>query len=76
MSLKKVISRKNLLFVGILKATYEQSRIRIRKSVVWIHGSGSVQKCHGSTTLENACQTLHEDCKQLPIELQLEFFPV
>jgi hypothetical protein len=33
---------KNLIFVGILKATDEKSRIRIRKSVVRIHGSRSV----------------------------------
>jgi hypothetical protein len=42
---------KNLFFVGILSATDEESRIRIRMSVVRILGSGSVPKCHGSTTL-------------------------
>ncbi len=44
MYLQKVISQKNLeknleknlFFVGILTATDEKSRIRIRKSVVWI----------------------------------------
>ncbi len=42
-----------LFFVGILSATDEKSRIRIRKSVVRIRGPGfgSVPKCHGSTTL-------------------------
>jgi hypothetical protein len=45
---------KKLVFVDILKATDEKSRIRIRNSVVRIRGSGSVLKCHGSTTLELA----------------------
>jgi hypothetical protein len=34
-----------------MKATDKKSRIRIRKSVVRIRGSGSVLKCHGFTTL-------------------------
>jgi hypothetical protein len=40
--------KNNLFFVGILKATGtdKQSRIRIPKSVVRIHSSGSVPKCH------------------------------
>jgi hypothetical protein len=45
----------NLIFVDILKATDEKSRIRIlnriRNSVVRPCGSGSVLSCHGSTTL-------------------------
>ncbi len=40
-----------LIFVGVLKATYEKSRIRIRKLVVRIRRSGAVAKCHRSTTL-------------------------
>jgi hypothetical protein len=44
-------SGKNLFFVGILSANDEKSRIRIRKSVVRITGSGSVHQCHGSTTM-------------------------
>jgi hypothetical protein len=42
---------KNLLFVDILSATDERSKIRIHKSVVRIRGYGSVPKCHGSTKL-------------------------
>ncbi len=62
--LQKVISKKTLkklvFCVGILSATEEKSRIRIRnsmvrirRSVVRIHGSGSgcVPKCYVSTTL-------------------------
>ncbi len=50
-------SKKNrkFLFVGILKATDEKSRIWIRKSFVRIRGSGSVQKFHGSTFHNTAC---------------------
>jgi hypothetical protein len=50
-------SNKQKIFVDVLKVTYENSRIRIRilirihKSEVWIPGSGSIQKFHGSTTL-------------------------
>jgi hypothetical protein len=42
-----------MFFVGILSASDEKrrNRIRIRKSVEKIRGSGSVPKCHGSTTL-------------------------
>jgi hypothetical protein len=47
----KKLLKKNLFFVGILAATDEKIRIRIRMSVVRIHGFGSVPKCHGSTTL-------------------------
>jgi hypothetical protein len=43
--------KKNIFFVSILSATAEKSRIRIRKSGVLIRGSGSVPKCHGSTTM-------------------------
>jgi hypothetical protein len=48
MYLQKVPNKqkKLLLFIGILKLTDEKNRIRIRKSVVRIHGSGSVQKWH------------------------------
>jgi hypothetical protein len=42
---------ENFFFVGIFSANDEKSRIRIRKSVVRIRGSGSVLKCQGSTTL-------------------------
>ncbi len=46
---------KNLLFVGILSATCEKSRIwiRIHKSVIWISGSRAVPKFQGSTTMHN-----------------------
>jgi hypothetical protein len=45
--------KKNLFFAGILSATDEKTRIRIRKSVVRIRGSGRIRpKCHRSTTLE------------------------
>ncbi len=44
---------KTYFFVCNLKATDEKSRIRLRYSVVQIHGSGSVPKCHGSTKLFN-----------------------
>jgi hypothetical protein len=43
--------KKTYFFVDTLSATDEESRIRIPMSVVRIHGSGSVPKCHGSTTL-------------------------
>jgi hypothetical protein len=40
-------------FVGILKVSDENRRIRIRihLSEAWIPGSGSTPKCHGSATL-------------------------
>jgi hypothetical protein len=44
-------SNKQKTFFGIMKATDENSRIRIRKSVVRIRGFGSVPKSHGSTKL-------------------------
>jgi hypothetical protein len=44
---------KNIIFVVILKASDEKSRIRIRNLLLGIRGSGSVIKCHGSTTLIN-----------------------
>ncbi len=50
MYLQKVIE-KNFSFAGILSPTNEKRRIWIRKSVVRIRGSGTVPKCHGSTTL-------------------------
>ncbi len=42
-----------MVFVGVLKVKYENSRIRnrINWSEARIRGSGSVPKCHGSTTL-------------------------
>jgi hypothetical protein len=43
--------RKNIFFVDILKATKAKSRIRIRKTAVWIPGSESVLKHHESGTL-------------------------
>jgi hypothetical protein len=50
--------RKNLFFVGILKATKEKSRIRIRNPVVRVGGSGSVPR-HGSGTLVKAKKIFH-----------------
>jgi hypothetical protein len=46
---QKNFEEKKQFFVAILKATDKKSRIRIRKSVVRISGSGSgsVPKCHG-----------------------------
>ncbi len=56
---QKVKSKENLYFVGILKATDEKSKIRIRfpRSLVQIRGSGSVPTCYGSTPLAttNGC---------------------
>ncbi len=49
--LQKVISKifeKELILVDIFSATDEKSRIRIRKSVVLVRGSGFVIKCQGS----------------------------
>jgi hypothetical protein len=43
--------KKKIIFVDILKASDAKSRIRIRNKLVGIRGSGSVLKCHGSTTL-------------------------
>ncbi len=40
-------------FFDVLKVTDENSWIRIHKSDVWIRGSGSVPKFHGSATLRN-----------------------
>ncbi len=42
---------KKTFFVGILKATGDKSKIRIRKSMKRIPESGSVLKCHGFTTI-------------------------
>jgi hypothetical protein len=39
------------IFVGIMKATEEKSWVRIRNPEVWIRGSGSVSKRHGSGKL-------------------------
>jgi hypothetical protein len=48
----KKLRRKLIFFCWpILKATDGKSRIRIRKSSVWIQGSGSAPKFHGSVTL-------------------------
>ncbi len=43
---QKNLRKKNLFFVGFLTATDEKSRIWVQ-----IFGSGSIPKCHGSTTL-------------------------
>jgi hypothetical protein len=43
--------RKKSFLVAILKVTEDNSRIQIRLSEVRICESGSVPKCHGSTTL-------------------------
>jgi hypothetical protein len=50
--ISKKTLKKKLIFVGILSATDEKSRIRIRirQSVVRTRGSGSVPTCHESTT--------------------------
>ncbi len=63
---KQKTLEKNLVFVGILSATDEKSRIRIRMSVVRIHGWGSVPKCHGSTTmvLRQHSKLLHQELPQ------------
>jgi hypothetical protein len=58
MYLEKV-RRKIIIFVRILKVFDEKSRIRKRKSVVRIRGSGSAPKSHGSTTLLRTMN--HED---------------
>jgi len=46
--------QKNIEFFYVLNVTDENSRIRFRHSVLYIHGSVSVPKssCHGSATLE------------------------
>jgi|688.fasta_scaffold169984_2 hypothetical protein len=49
MYLQKVVLKK---FVGVLKVTDVNRRIRIRKSEVRFRGSGSVPKSHGSVTLK------------------------
>jgi hypothetical protein len=50
-----IVPHKNVpylqIIISILKVTDEKSKIRIRKSVALIRGSGSVLRCHGSTTL-------------------------
>jgi hypothetical protein len=68
----KIVRKKTLktiFFVGILSATDEKSRIRIRKkSVVWIRGSrsGSIPRCHN--TAENICiRLLHRPCTTLSV---------
>jgi hypothetical protein len=50
---KQRILEKNLFLLASWKPPDENSRIRIRihKSVIRICGTGSVPKCHGSTTL-------------------------
>jgi hypothetical protein len=42
--------QRKLILVAIFKVTYENNRIRIRKSEVQISGSGSAPKCQGSAT--------------------------
>ncbi len=49
MYLQKVINNK----LYHLVSHWRKNRIRICKPVVRIRGSGSILKCHGSTTLEN-----------------------
>jgi hypothetical protein len=46
---KQKAKYRNLFFFFILKASEESSRIRFRKLLVQIYGSGS--KCHESGTL-------------------------
>ncbi len=43
--------KQKTLKENLLSVTEEKSRLRIRKSVVRIRGSGSVSNCHRSTTL-------------------------
>jgi hypothetical protein len=50
MLLQKVLISKKIFFVDVLKVTDENSRILIYWSEVWIRGSGSVPKFHGSAT--------------------------
>ncbi len=47
------VVRKKMIFCYVFKIPDEHSRIRIRihYSEVWIRGSGSVPKFHGSTTI-------------------------
>ncbi len=45
-NMQKNLRKKTYFFVGFLTATDEKSRIWIQ-----IFGSGSIPKCHGSTTL-------------------------
>ncbi len=55
MYLKKLLSKKNVkkIMASCHLSVTEKSRIWFRKSVVQIRGSGSVPKCHGSTTLQS-----------------------
>jgi hypothetical protein len=72
---KHKVVEKKICFVDIfLSATDEESKIWIQtrilicKSVVLIHGSGSVPKCDGSTTLDFFF------CKELDVHYQGVFF--
>jgi hypothetical protein len=62
MYLHKVISK---IFVGILKVKDENRRVRIRIYIHWSEAqicvSGSVPKCHGSTTLLSRMMNLKVD---------------
>jgi hypothetical protein len=50
-SKKQKNSARKFVFVDVLKVTDENSKIRIHYSEIWIHGSGSAPKFHGSATL-------------------------
>jgi hypothetical protein len=56
------VSNKQKIFVGILKATEEKSRIQIRNPVVRIRGSGSVSKRLGSKTPIPGYRTPQGEC--------------
>jgi hypothetical protein len=81
MYLEKEIRRKNSFFVGVLKVKDENSRIwsRIRRRIHWSEarvrgsGSGSVPKCHGSTTLAETKEYPIDSYHTRAITL---FFPV
>ncbi len=51
MHIEKVISEKTLEKTNFLLASATDEKSRIRKSVVRIRRSGSLPKCHESTTL-------------------------
>jgi hypothetical protein len=48
---KKTLGKKLTFCIASCPPPTKRSRIRIQKSAVRIPGSGSVPKCHGSTTL-------------------------
>ncbi len=61
---QKNFEKENLFFVGILSATDEKSRVRIRKSAVRTLGSGSVDT--KMSRIHNTCTWLgeHPKCRQ------------